>query len=76
MKTYCQPVFVSPFGHVNQRRRSISVVGFHVGFTFAHIPPTVLISPTACTTMLMEEYNNDGISFQLQLILKIANNCE
>jgi len=36
MKTYCQPVFVAPFGHVT----SISVVGFHVGFTFAHIPPT------------------------------------
>ena len=36
MKTYCQPVFVAPFGHVT----SISVVGFHVGFTFAHIPPS------------------------------------
>jgi len=33
MKTYCQPVFVAPFGHVT----SIYVVGFHVDFT---IPPT------------------------------------
>ena len=38
MKTYCQLVFVAPFGHV----MSISVFGFHVGFTFAHIPPTVI----------------------------------
>jgi len=36
MKTYCQPVFVAPFGHVT----SIYVVGFHVDFTFAHIPPS------------------------------------
>ena len=38
MKKYCQPVFVVPFGHVT----SISVVGFHVEVTFAHIPPTYL----------------------------------
>jgi len=34
MKTYCQPVFVAPFGHVT----SIYVVGFHVDFTFALFP--------------------------------------
>ena len=33
MQTYCQPVFVAPFGHVT----SIYVVGFHVRLTFAHI---------------------------------------
>ena len=36
MKTYCQPVFVAPFGNVT----SISVVGFHVEVAFAHIPPS------------------------------------
>ena len=40
MKTYCQPVFVASFGHVT----SIYVVGFHVDFTFAHIPPSTSIS--------------------------------
>ena len=37
MKTYCQPVFVAPFGNVT----SISVVGFHVEVVFAHIPPSI-----------------------------------
>jgi len=36
MKTYCEPVFVAPFGNVT----TISVVGFHVEVAFAHIPPT------------------------------------
>jgi len=30
-------MFVAPFGHVT----SISVVGFHVRFTFDHIPPSI-----------------------------------
>jgi len=38
MKTYCQPVFVVPFGHVT----SIYLVWFHVRLTFAHLPPSTL----------------------------------
>ena len=57
MKTYCQPVFVAPFGNVT----SISVVGFHVEVAFAHIPPSTKKSWTFRKN-LMQNHESTGKS--------------